>query len=152
MNTLVGAFAVDVTHSSTDVKDEGTLTGQSYSINYSKSFDATDTTFSVTGYRFSSENYLSMNDALSLQNTLDDYAEEHNTDQQSAMHAYSRTRNEVQANIYQTSPSTRKAMAHSILTAPEQLLGRRRQHLRIRFWLQQQHWHCELQYLGTAQL
>ncbi|MBA8030631.1 outer membrane usher protein [Citrobacter freundii] len=101
MNTLVGAFAVDVTHSSTDVKDEGTLTGQSYSINYSKSFDATDTTFSVTGYRFSSENYLSMNDALSLQNTLDDYAEEHNTDQQSAMHAYSRTRNEVQANIYQ---------------------------------------------------
>lgn len=42
-----------------------------------------------------------MNDALSLQNTLDDYAEEHNTDQQSAMHAYSRTRNEVQANIYQ---------------------------------------------------
>ncbi|MDW2643206.1 outer membrane usher protein [Citrobacter sp. HN-141] len=101
MNTLVGAFAMDVTHSSTNVEDEGTLTGQSYSINYSKSFDATDTTFSVTGYRFSSENYLSLNDALSLQNTLDDYADEHDTDQQSAMHAYSRTRNQVQANIYQ---------------------------------------------------
>lgn len=101
MNTPVGAFAIDVTHSSTDVEDEGTLTGQSYSINYSKSFDATDTTFSVTGYRFSSENYLSMNDALSLEKSLNDYADEHNTDRQSAMHAYSRTRNEVQANIYQ---------------------------------------------------
>lgn len=101
MNTRVGAFALDVTHSSTDVEGEGTLTGQSYSINYSKSFDATDTTFSVTGYRFSSENYLSMNDALSFQKTLDNYADEHNTDQKSAMHAYSRTRNQVQANIYQ---------------------------------------------------
>ncbi|QMD26535.1 outer membrane usher protein [Citrobacter freundii] len=101
MNTSIGAFSFDVTHSQTTADDVGTLKGQSYSLNYSKNFTATGTTFSVVGYRFSSENYLSMSDALSLKNTLDNYASENNTSTQEAYHAYTHTRNEIQANIYQ---------------------------------------------------
>lgn len=101
MNTSIGAFSFDVTHSQTTADDVGTLKGQSYSLNYSKNFTATGTTFSVVGYRFSSENYMSMNDALSLKNTLNNYASDKNTTTQEAYHAYTRTRNEIQANVYQ---------------------------------------------------
>lgn len=101
MNTGIGAFSFDVTHSQTTVDGIGTLKGQSYSINYSKNFTATGTTFSVVGYRFSSEHYMSMDDALSLKDTLDNYASDKNTTTQEAYHAYTRTRNEIQANIYQ---------------------------------------------------
>ncbi|WP_312036364.1 fimbria/pilus outer membrane usher protein [Citrobacter freundii] len=51
MNTSIGAFSFDVTHSEATADDVGTK-GQSYSLNYSKNFTATRTTFSVVGYRF----------------------------------------------------------------------------------------------------
>lgn len=102
MNTQLGALAFDVTHSSATLPELDRLTGQSYRLTWSKVVASTDTTFSVAAYRFSSANYLSLSDALSLNENLGDYADDNNTSRAEAYYDdYGRTRNEVQVNIYQ---------------------------------------------------
>lgn len=70
MNTRIGAFAFDITQSHAEVDELGTLSGQSYRLTYSKMVEATNTSFNVAAYRFSTEDYLSLNDAASLRIAL----------------------------------------------------------------------------------
>jgi outer membrane usher protein len=61
--TPVGAFALDVTHSDTQLK-EGELSGQSYKLSYSKLMTETNTNFTIAAYRYSTSGYLSLRDAV----------------------------------------------------------------------------------------
>lgn len=62
---IFGALSVDVTTSRADLPEKGTLSGNSYRVNYSKSFDELNSQISFAGYRFSQKEFLSMNDYLS---------------------------------------------------------------------------------------
>lgn len=75
-----GAISLDVTHAISDDigTDSKTLSGQSYRFRYSKSIDLTDTSFSLVGYRYSTNGYYSFNEAISARanNTLVPYTDE----------------------------------------------------------------------------
>lgn len=59
-----GAVSVDATHSRANFPgDNQTLSGESFRARYSKSMMSTGTTVDLTGYRYSTRNYLSFNDA-----------------------------------------------------------------------------------------
>ncbi len=58
-----GAVSLDATKSHAEIEDEA-LSGASYRLSYSKSFDEYDTQVSFAGYRFSEKNYLSMSEYL----------------------------------------------------------------------------------------
>ncbi|WP_156046232.1 outer membrane usher protein [Pseudomonas simiae] len=58
-----GAVSVDATQSSATLSGEE-LSGKSYRLQYSKSFDEYDSHVSFAGYRFSEKNYLSMSEYL----------------------------------------------------------------------------------------
>lgn len=66
MNTSVGAISFDVTHSSVDIPDDKRYQGQSYRISWNKFFDLTDTSLNIAAYRYSTQDYLGLNDALTL--------------------------------------------------------------------------------------
>ncbi len=64
---VVGAVAVDITHSIAHMpQDDGfdgeTLQGNSYRISYSRDFDEIDSRLTFAGYRFSEKNFMSMSD------------------------------------------------------------------------------------------
>jgi len=103
MNTRVGAFAFDVTQSYADIDGLDTLKGQSYRLTYSKMLEATNTSFNVAAYRFSTEDYLSLNDAASLQDSI--HREEYGNrsyDSNAELYAdYQRTKNQVQVSLNQ---------------------------------------------------
>lgn len=66
---VVGAVAVDITHSiahmpQNDGFDGETLQGNSYRISYSRDFDEIDSRLTFAGYRFSEKNFMSMSDYL----------------------------------------------------------------------------------------
>ncbi|RYH38004.1 outer membrane usher protein [Enterobacter cloacae] len=103
MNTSIGAFAFDVTQSHADIDGLGTLKGQSYRLTYSKMLETTNTSFNVAAYRFSTEDYLSLNDAASLQDGI--HNEEYGNctyDSNAELYAdYQRTKNQVQISLNQ---------------------------------------------------
>lgn len=102
MNTRLGAIAVDVIHSRASFDDIGVLQGQSYRLSYSNVLEATQTNFSFSAYRYSTRDYLSLNDAISLQNSIDSYSDDHDTNPNDAYrNNYSHSKNELQANINQ---------------------------------------------------
>ncbi|MCF5053055.1 fimbria/pilus outer membrane usher protein [Pseudomonas syringae] len=77
-----GAVSVDVTHARSDAMghDKTSASGQSFRFRYSKSLAATDTHFSLIGYRYSTGDYYSFNEALNSRNagqTLDTYRSGH---------------------------------------------------------------------------
>ena len=77
-----GAISVDVTHARSDAvgREKTTSSGQSFRFRYSKSLAATDTNFSLIGYRYSTGGYYSFNEALnsrSTEQTLDTYRSGH---------------------------------------------------------------------------
>ncbi len=55
MNTGIGAFAFDVTQFHARIDCLGTPSGQSYPPTYSKMIEATNNSFNVAAYRFSTE-------------------------------------------------------------------------------------------------
>ena len=60
-----GALSVDVTQSRATVPaSSSALSGKSYRISYSKRFDKYDSQVTFAGYRFSEENYMSMNEFI----------------------------------------------------------------------------------------
>ncbi|WP_420493068.1 outer membrane usher protein [Serratia fonticola] len=63
---MFGALSFDVTQSQAKLPqlDEGTLTGGSYRLSYSKNFDEYDSQVTFAGYRFSERNYMSMSEYL----------------------------------------------------------------------------------------
>lgn len=61
---VLGALSFDITESRARLPQEGTLSGTSYRLSYSKRFDETDSQVTFAGYRFSEKDYMSMNEYL----------------------------------------------------------------------------------------
>jgi P pilus assembly protein, porin PapC len=103
MNTRIGAFAFDVTHSQAQIDDLGSLSGQSYRLTYSKIVATTDTSFNVAAYRFSTEDYLSLADAAQLNDDIKRGSSDgHAYDSSDELYAnYQRTKNQYQLSISQ---------------------------------------------------
>jgi outer membrane usher protein FimD/PapC len=59
-----GALSLDVTQSRATLPEHDTLSGKSYRASYSKRFDEYDSQVTFAGYRFSEENYMSMNEFI----------------------------------------------------------------------------------------
>lgn len=71
----IGAFGTELTYSRADVPDEGTVEGWMLGANYSKTFQATNTTIALAGYRFSTEGYRDLSDVISLRQSQKDNVE-----------------------------------------------------------------------------
>ncbi|MEX3021197.1 outer membrane usher protein [Kluyvera sp. STS39-E] len=98
LNTPMGAFALDVTHSKTDIPDDKTYQGQSYRLSWNKLFGPTDTSLNLAAYRYSTQDYLGLNDALTL---IDDARNTSNGSSKNTMNNYSRLRNQFTVSINQ---------------------------------------------------
>lgn len=66
---MLGALSFDITHSRTHLLEatdygEGTLQGNSFRVSYAKNFDELHSRLSFAGYRFSEENFMTMNEYL----------------------------------------------------------------------------------------
>ncbi|WP_417877163.1 fimbria/pilus outer membrane usher protein [Vibrio sp.] len=59
-----GALTADVTHSIADVDQDGYTQGQSYSLNYSKDIEEIGASFTLASYRYSTEDFYSLEDLL----------------------------------------------------------------------------------------
>ncbi|SDU99587.1 outer membrane usher protein [Pseudomonas mucidolens] len=59
-----GALSFDVTQSRATLPEHDSLSGKSYRASYSKRFDEYDSQVTFAGYRFSEENYMSMNEFI----------------------------------------------------------------------------------------
>lgn len=57
LNTPYGGMSGDITHSQSDTRRAGRSQGQSFRFLYSKTINATDTNFTMVGYRYSTEGY-----------------------------------------------------------------------------------------------
>jgi len=66
LNTDWGAFGADITHATTQLRDQPNRDGQSIRLAYSKLLEPTNTNVSVAAYRYSSRNFLSLSDAVNL--------------------------------------------------------------------------------------
>lgn len=64
LNTEWGAFGADLTHATTQIPGEKSYSGQSLRASYAKSFAATGTSVSLATYRYSTNGFFSLNDAL----------------------------------------------------------------------------------------
>ncbi|MDU5783155.1 MAG: fimbria/pilus outer membrane usher protein [Pantoea sp.] len=62
-NTQLGGVSVDVTRSSTQLKNGKTSEGNSYNVTYSKYMDPTETDITLAAWRYSSKGYYSLRDA-----------------------------------------------------------------------------------------
>jgi len=75
LNTAIGAFSGDITFSHTALPGGlaglgRSMQGQSYRLSYSKNFATTDTTLSMAAYRYSTDGYLTLNEASRLRQQL----------------------------------------------------------------------------------
>ncbi|MBC3211567.1 outer membrane usher protein [Serratia fonticola] len=61
---MFGALSFDATQSRASLPQQGTLSGGSYRLSYSKRFDDYDSQVTFAGYRFSERNYMSMGEYL----------------------------------------------------------------------------------------
>jgi len=62
---VLGALSFDATQSRAQLpQEDGTLSGGSYRLSYSKNFDEYDSQVTFAGYRFSQENFMSMSEYL----------------------------------------------------------------------------------------
>lgn len=66
ISTALGAFSLDGSLSSTHVENLGLLSGRSFGLGYNKTLPATGTHLAMGAYRFSTEGYLSLPDALNV--------------------------------------------------------------------------------------
>lgn len=98
LNTPFGALAVDVTHSRADIPDDDTYQGQSYRLTWNKLIEATDTSFNVAAYRYSTRDYLGLNDALEL---IDDAKFKGTDAERNTMNNFSRMKNQVTVSMNQ---------------------------------------------------
>lgn len=65
--TPIGAVALDMTHSQANFDRRDKEVGQSYRLSYSKLITPTDTNLTLAAYRYSTENYYNLRDALLAQ-------------------------------------------------------------------------------------
>lgn len=66
MNTFLGALSLDITQAKTRLPGQHPRSGQSYRIGFSQMYPETQTSFSVAAYRYSTDGFLSLNDAVQL--------------------------------------------------------------------------------------
>lgn len=97
VNTNIGAFSFDVTQSKTTIENDDTYTGQSYRVSWNKLFTPTNTSLNLAAYRYSTKEYLGLNDALILQ----DDAKNPDADRSSTVSSYSRLRNQFTISLNQ---------------------------------------------------
>lgn len=62
---ILGALSFDVTQSRAQLAQQGTLSGRSFRLSYSKIFDEYDSQVTFAGYRFSERNFMQMGEYLS---------------------------------------------------------------------------------------
>lgn len=67
LNTELGGFGLDLTQSRTQVPRNGNLQGTSLRLSYSKNLHDSGTQFSLLAYRYSTRGYLSLRDAIDLE-------------------------------------------------------------------------------------
>lgn len=97
VNTSIGAVSFDVTQSQARIYEDKTYTGQSYRISWNKMFNETNTSLNLAAYRYSTSNYLGLNDALNLQ----DDAKHLPANEQQTMNTYQRLRNQFTISLNQ---------------------------------------------------
>ncbi|ALH96015.1 fimbrial protein [Acinetobacter equi] len=78
--TAIGAFSGEATFSRAKLPEEGYIKGWMFGANYSKTFEPTNTTVALAGYRFSTEGYRDLSDVISVrQSVKDGYIYQSNT-------------------------------------------------------------------------
>lgn len=73
---VLGALSMDITHSRADLPEnsdygEGVVQGNSFRASYAKDFDDMDSRLTFAGYRFSEENYMTMDEYLDTREDSD---------------------------------------------------------------------------------
>jgi outer membrane usher protein len=66
MNTPLGALSLDITQAKARLPGQHPRSGQSYRVGFSQMYPETQTSFSVAAYRYSTDGFLSLNDAVQL--------------------------------------------------------------------------------------
>lgn len=84
---FIGAFSTDVTYSRSKLPGQDNVDGWMFGVNYSKTFQATNTTLALAGYRFSTEGYYDLSNVIALRKSIRDG----NTFQSNTLHEYART-------------------------------------------------------------
>ncbi|MFV3369085.1 fimbria/pilus outer membrane usher protein [Pseudomonas sp. NY15435] len=75
LNTEYGAFGADLTQASTDLEGKQ-YSGRSLGISYNKILQSTGTHFTVAAYRYSTDGYFGLNDALTARDQVREYGDE----------------------------------------------------------------------------
>lgn len=104
VNTGLGAMSFDITHSVSEL-DERKRNGQSLRVRYANTLDVTDTTLAVAGYRYSTEQYRTLNQHVS------------ETDPQPGPFANGWAKDRLEVSVTQVLPSQTASLS---LTASEQ--------------------------------
>lgn len=73
--SLLGAFGAEATYSHSQVEEQKTNTGWMLGANYSKTFNNTNTTIALAGYRFSTEGYRDLVDIIAQRKASKDGVE-----------------------------------------------------------------------------
>lgn len=100
MNTSVGAFSFDLTHSQTKIPDDATYSGQSYRLSYSKMLSETNTSLNIAAYRYSTQEYLGLNDAMTLINNINSH-DLNDDGERYSMGNFYRARNQIMLSVNQ---------------------------------------------------
>ncbi|AQV16356.1 fimbrial protein [Acinetobacter pittii] len=95
-STPIGAISFDVTHSNTNFSHQPKMTGQSYRLSYNKLFSPTHTNLTLATYRYSTQNYLKLRDAILIRDL-----QEQNIDSFSV----GKQKSEFQINLNQALPN-----------------------------------------------
>ena len=101
---VLGALSMDVTHSRAQVPDgsaygDGTLQGNSFRASYAKDFDDMDSRLTFAGYRFSEQNYMTMEEYLDANNS-DDSRTRTGHDKEMYTATYSQNFREINTSAY----------------------------------------------------
>ena len=105
VNTGLGAFSADVTQSISQARVSKTSQGQSVRLRYANTLDVTNTTLAVAGYRYSTEQY----------RTLQEHVEE--LDGRIARTVTGRAKDRIELNVTQSLPEQSGSLS---LTASDQ--------------------------------
>lgn len=99
VNTWLGAFAFDITQSQAEIPDDATYRGQSYRLSWNKFFEPTSTSLNIAAYRYSTEKYLGLNDALTL---IDDARHPNREEDSRNLKNYGRMKNQFSLSLNQS--------------------------------------------------
>ncbi|MGC6746459.1 fimbria/pilus outer membrane usher protein [Escherichia coli] len=98
LNTSVGAFSFDVTHSNVRIPDDKNIPGAKLSCFTEQVIRRNKYFTEYRGYRYSTQNYLGLNDALTL---IDEVKHPEQDLEPKSMRNYSRMKNQVTVSINQ---------------------------------------------------